>query len=74
MEASVLFKEAPVALPDIAALTDGCGWVVLAAPTSGSYTLEAAAAGFQSATVVLDVGARDEELIEMVLTPSADRN
>lgn len=69
MEASVLFKDAPVTMPDIAALTDGSGRVVLAAPVPGIYKLEAVATGFQSAVAVIDVGARDEELIEMTLTP-----
>jgi hypothetical protein len=55
VEARVYFTEAPVALPDIAALTDGDGRFSLFVPVPGKYTLECSAEGFLVATVTINV-------------------
>ena len=73
-DASVLFNKAPVEMADIAALTDGNGEVLLAAPVPGAYTLEAAASGFAGAMVTVDVGQAlgGDMTVEMAMTRSAE--
>jgi len=53
--ARVYFIEGPVALPDIAALTDDSGRFTLAAPVPGTYQVEVASEGFTSTTATVDV-------------------
>jgi len=57
--ASVYVVDAPVALPDVAALTDTDGRFTLTAPVAGRYTIEANG-GQGRATV--EVGAADAEV------------
>ncbi len=56
--ARVLFTAGPVAIPDIAALTDGGGSAVLVAPAPGAYELQIVADGFLPQTVAIAVSAR----------------
>lgn len=63
--ARVFFTEAPVPMPDIAALSDAEGRVVLTAPTAGRYRLQVAAEGL--ATREVELAVTDDEDIEKVL-------
>jgi hypothetical protein len=66
-EASVFFVEGPVALPDIAALTDSSGRFALSAPVSGTYQLGVAyegPAGFVRETTTVEVS---EERVRRLL-------
>jgi len=54
--ARVSFTSGPVALPDIAALTDGGGAFTLTASAPGTYEVEAVADGFASRKVSVVVG------------------
>ena len=60
--ARVSFAAGPVALPDIAALTDSRGAFTLSAPASGDYTIQCAADGYApgSHRVVVRSGERVE--------------
>lgn len=53
--ARIYFISGPVALPDIAILTDGQGRFSLAAPTAGKYELGCTADGFAEARVTVTV-------------------
>jgi hypothetical protein len=55
--ARVYFVAAPASVPDVAALTDESGGFSLAAPSPGSYTLEAAADGYAAGRVNVTVAA-----------------
>lgn len=66
--ARVMFKQAPVSVPDVALLTDGAGAFRLAAPAPGRYVVACFADGFApgEATVTLaDAPAN----VEFVLAP-----
>jgi hypothetical protein len=56
---SVLFVEAPIDLPDIAALTDDHGEFTVSVPTPGRYRLRFQAVDHQPATVTVDVADQD---------------
>jgi Carboxypeptidase regulatory-like domain len=62
----VYFTHAPVAIPDVAALTGPDGKFALAAPVHGSYVFECTADGFAPIrrTVVVP---RDDEVLEINL-------
>ena len=57
-DARVYFTAGPVALPDIAALTDSNGAYSLSVPAAGTYSIECVADGFapESATVAVASG------------------
>jgi hypothetical protein len=57
--ASVLFVEAPVELPDIAAITDDRGEFTVSVPAPGRYRLRCQAVDHQPATVTVDVTDHD---------------
>ena len=68
--ARVLFASGPVALPDIAALTDGTGRFTMTAPAPGDYTLEVVADGFQSQRISTTVAMGEaRELLSIELQP-----
>ena len=54
--ARVSFASAPVAVPDIAALTDKQGAFTLSAPVPGRYTVAVAADGFAAANAEVTLG------------------
>jgi hypothetical protein len=58
-DARVYFTQAPVPVPDVAALTGADGTFSLTAPVDGTYTLECNAEGFSAAraTVASQEGA-----------------
>jgi hypothetical protein len=60
--ARVFFAEGPVALPDIAALTDENGAYTLSAPVAGRYLIKCVVEGQEPVTVEMfvDVGARQD--------------
>ena len=61
--ARVYFTSSPVALPDIAALTDGAGRFMLTAPQPGQYTIACAADGWETKSVAVTVtGGKTKEL------------
>lgn len=62
-EARVSFASAPVAVPDIAALTDERGAFTLSAPIPGRYTLAVAADGFAAANAEVTLGKTAATLI-----------
>jgi hypothetical protein len=51
----VYFTQAPVSLPDVAALTDEKGAFSLSVPAAGAYTIEAVADGFAPTAVTITV-------------------
>ena len=57
--ASVVFVEAPVDVPDIAAVTDEQGKFTVSAPAPGRYRLRCQAAGHQPATLTVEVSDQD---------------
>jgi hypothetical protein len=61
--ARVYFVEGPVALPDIAALTDDHGRFTLSAPIPGTYRVEVASEGSPSTTAIVDV--RGEQRVDL---------
>ena len=65
-EARVYFTEAPAATPDIAALTNGEGIFILAAPVIGTYRIECSAEGFRTASATVEVTGDQTEL-ELVI-------
>jgi len=67
--ARVFFMSSPVPVPEIAALSDDGGRVVLAAPAPGHYEIGAGAEGFDTASAGFDVGDEVEKSLEIVLTP-----
>jgi hypothetical protein len=67
--ARVFFVEGPVALPDIAALTDDGGRFVLSAPVPGTYRLEVASEGFTPTTAVVDVHGEQRIDLDVRLGP-----
>lgn len=65
--ARVYFERGPVALPDLALLTDPGGTFALAAPVPGTYQLACAAAGFPVASVAVTVAAGQPAPVEIRL-------
>lgn len=55
--ARVYFKDGPVPLPDIAAMTDERGAFSLPAPAAGTYKIECSADRFDPRTVTVKVAA-----------------
>ena len=54
--ATVYFVDAPVPMPDVAALTGPDGRFALGAPVAGSYTVECRADGFTVARITVHSG------------------
>lgn len=67
--ARVFYEAAPVAVPDVAILTDGRGRFALAAPVSGDYQLRCVADGYAPARVMAPVGQMGEVALEVRLSP-----
>ncbi|MGO7301413.1 carboxypeptidase regulatory-like domain-containing protein [Rhizobium ruizarguesonis] len=65
--ASVMFTQAPVALPDIAQITDAAGAFALAAPVHGIYRLLVNAPGFPSAERQVKVSGKASSSIEIIV-------
>jgi hypothetical protein len=69
--AVVAFLEAPVDVPDIAAMTGDDGSFVVAAPTAGRYRLAVRADGYRLRELDLDVTGDVE--VQTTLLPEVDR-
>lgn len=67
VEARVYFISSPVALPDIAALTDTSGEFSLSVPVAGTYQIGCTADGLVSTTVSVSVKAGQNTNIEIRL-------
>lgn len=65
--ARVYFVRGPGSFPDVAALTGDDGAVLLAAPTPGTYALQAAADGYAVGTVEVAARAGETVSCEIVL-------
>jgi Carboxypeptidase regulatory-like domain len=65
--ANVMFAEGPVALPDIAQVTDTQGAFSLAAPVSGTYRLVVNAPEHRTWERAVRVGRKNETVVEVVL-------
>ena len=61
-DARVSFASAPVAVPDVAALTDEQGGFTLSAPAPGQYTVSVAADGYARENVEVTLGERPAKL------------
>ena len=61
-EARVFFAVSPVAVPDVALLTDAHGRFTLVAPAPGHYEVACHADGWEPAQVALDVAAGQHEV------------
>ena len=68
--ARVYFVRGPGSFPDVAALTADDGAVLLAAPTPGTYGLQAAADRFAAGTVEIVAAAGETVSCEVVLEPA----
>jgi hypothetical protein len=66
-QARVAFADAPVAVPDVAAVTGADGRFALAAPAPGRYALMGAAEGHDTARVTVDVRGDEPVDIDIVL-------
>lgn len=67
--ARVFFESAPVAVPDVAILTDESGRFALTAPAPGGYELRCVADGYAAALVTAAVGRSAEVALEVRLHP-----
>ncbi len=65
--ANVMFAHGPVALPDIAQVTDATGAFALAAPADGSYRIVVKAPGFDSVERDVAVRGQASTSIEIVV-------
>jgi len=68
--ARVFFVRGPSSFPDVAALTDASGLVLLAAPSPGIYEVQAVADGFQPQTIAITVGEETEVPQDITLKPA----
>ena len=66
-EARVYFKDGPVPLPDVAALTDNRGAFSLPAPSAGTYKIECNADRFAPKTVKVEVAAGQNVKLDIKL-------
>ncbi len=57
--ATAVFVEGPVALPDIAAVTDDAGRFTVAVPAAGDYRLACHAEGFEPNEVLVSIADSD---------------
>jgi hypothetical protein len=65
--ASVMFTHGPVAIPDIAQITDAHGAFALAAPAEGTYRLLANAPGFPPVEQSVEVTENSKQSIKIAL-------
>jgi hypothetical protein len=70
-QARVYFIAGPVALPDIAALTNGQGEFSLSAPADGNYEVECAADGFSLASTKVMIKSSQETTLQIKLEPKS---
>jgi uncharacterized GH25 family protein len=68
--ARVSFTRGPVALPDIAAVSDPNGRFSLTAPAPGAYSILVNAAGFEMKEVDATVAGQDSKSLTVQLAPS----
>jgi hypothetical protein len=66
-DARVMFADAPVPVPDVAAVTDAEGRFALTAPAAGRYALVAAADGRENAQLTVDVPGAEPVEVELIL-------
>lgn len=66
-QAAVLFRDAPVAVPDVAELTGPDGRFALHAPSAGRYRVAVHAEGHAAAEQVVEVAATDPPPLRIVL-------
>jgi hypothetical protein len=66
--ARVAFRSSPVAVPDIAALTDHSGAFALSAPAPGVYEIECVVEGFSPKAVSVQVTGRERVHVQINLT------
>jgi predicted RNA methylase len=66
-EVSVSLEDAPVPVPDIAALTGGDGSFALGAPSAGGYTVVATGPDGESARISVEVGAAGEAAADVTI-------
>jgi type 1 fimbria pilin len=66
--ARLYFADSPVALPDIAALSDEAGRFALSVPAFGIYTLECAADEYHTEKVRVTVGGKPQAPVTVALT------
>lgn len=72
VEARVFFSIAPVAVPDVALLTDDQGRFTLFAPAPGHYEVACHAEGLKPVTVPIDIPAGQKEVqVDIELTAEA---
>lgn len=69
-DARIYCDRAPVPMPDIAALTNEDGQVLLAAPSPGTYRFVVSANGFHNQTLEVTVEDEAEVSITAVLSPT----
>jgi hypothetical protein len=67
-EARVFFSSTPVAVPDVAVLTDDRGEFALTAPVPGAFGIEVAADGFTSDGAIVDVSESGDAEVEFRLS------
>ncbi|HSN76135.1 MAG TPA: carboxypeptidase-like regulatory domain-containing protein [Anaerolineae bacterium] len=65
--ARIVYASAPVAMPDVAALTGSDGGFVLSAPAPGTYVLGCYADGYASAAVSIHVAGAETVHVQIAL-------
>jgi hypothetical protein len=64
-QARVYFRQGPVPLPDLAALTDAQGSFMLAVPVAGTYQIGCTADGYAPATTTVQVPATSSQPVHV---------
>jgi len=67
VDAKIYFKKGPVALPDIAVLTNQTGHFSLSFPSAGTYVIECTADGFISKTLTITSREQQPNRVEITL-------
>lgn len=70
-DASVMFAESPVAVPDIAALTNDQGRFSLSAPAPGHYVVLVVAEGFAEKRAETEIAGGRQSHLVIELTPES---
>ncbi len=68
--ARIAFASAPVAVPDVAALTDSAGRFALTAAAPGTYVVHCSAEGYRPASVAVHVAGSGSVRVEIQLVDS----